>query len=109
MSGTYLITSGFKDEGMRVLISLLKEDPRNLDLLATLAEFNEQLNNFNEAEKYRLQISKFDPWNAANYLRLGFIYKSEGRTTEMIAINAKIQSFASKTPEGEQAQKDLVA
>jgi tetratricopeptide (TPR) repeat protein len=109
MSATYLVASGFTDEGMKQLIELHKQDPRNLDLLTTLAEFNEQMNKLNEAEIFRIQIAKLDPWNAANYLRLGLIYKDQGRFSDMTAINTKIQSFASKTAEGEQAKKDLVA
>ena len=108
-SATYLVASGFNDEGMKILLDLERQDPRNLDLLTTLAEFNEQMNKLKEAESYRIKISKLDPWNASNYLRLGMIYKAEGRFLEMAAINEKIQSFASKTVEGEQAKKDLVA
>jgi O-antigen ligase len=108
-SATYLVASGFNDEGIKILLDLERQDPRNLDLLTTLAEFNEQMNKLKEAESYRIKISKLDPWNASNYLRLGLIYKVEGRFSEMAVINEKIQSFASKTVEGEQAQKDLVA
>lgn len=108
-SATYLVTSGFADEGMKILVELQNQDSRNLDLLTTLAEFSEQMNKLNDAESYRLKISKLDPWNAANYFRLGLIYKSQGRVQEMVSMNAKIQSFASQTAEGAQAQKELVA
>ena len=106
--GSYLITSGFVDEGMKALTEVAKSDPRNLDALMYLAEFNQQMNKLNEANKYRLQIAKYDPWNAANYLQLGRNYKALGDIANMNAMREKINSFASKTQEATQANSELI-
>lgn len=106
--GSYLIASGFVDEGMKALTEVAEVDPRNLDALISLAEFNQQMNKLNEANKYRLQIAKYDPWNAANYLQLGRNYKALGDIANMNAMREKINSFASKTQEATQANSELI-
>jgi O-antigen ligase len=107
-AGSYLVASGFVDEGMKVLNEVATSDPRNLDALMYLAEFNQSLNKLNEAINYRLQIAKYDPWNAANYLQLGRNYKALGDLENMNKMREKINSFASKTQEATQANSELI-
>ena len=106
-SGNYLVTSGFTAEGLGVLSEVVKSDPRNLDALASLAEFNQQLGNLDEVNKYRLQIAEYDPFNAANYLQLGRNYKSIGDVAKMNEMRSKIISFAPNTEEAKQAISEL--
>ncbi len=106
--GSYLVASGFVDEGMKALAEVAAKDPRNLDALMYLAEFNQQLNKLNEANQFRLQIAKYDPWNAANYLQLGRNYKVLGDIANMNAMRETINSFASKTQEATQANSELI-
>jgi O-antigen ligase len=106
--GSYLVASGFVDEGMRALTEVAESDPRNLDALIFLAEFNQQMNRLNEANQFRLRIAKYDPWNAANYLQLGRNYKALGDLTNMNAMREKINSFAPKTQEANQANSELI-
>jgi O-antigen ligase len=106
--GSYLAASGFLDEGIKALEDVSKSDPRNLDSLMFLAQFNEQLNKPQEAINYRIEIAKYDPWNAANYLQLGRNYKALGDITNMNKMREKINSFASTTQEAAQANSDLV-
>jgi tetratricopeptide (TPR) repeat protein len=73
-----------------------------------LAEFNQQMGKFAEANSYRLQIAKYDPWNAANYLQLGRNYKALEDLENMKKMREKINSFASKTQEAAQANSELI-
>jgi tetratricopeptide (TPR) repeat protein len=106
-SGNYLVTSGFTNEGLGILSEVVKSDPRNLDALTALAEFNQQLGNLDQVNTYRLQIAKYDPFNAANYLQLGRNYKSIGDLSKMNEMRSKILSFAPNTEEAKQAISEL--
>ena len=106
-SGNYLAASGFTTEGLNVLKEVVLNDPRNLDALTSLAEFNQQLGNLDEVNKYRLQMAKYDPFNAANYLQLGRNYKSLGDIAKMNEMLVKIMSFAPETEEAKQANLEL--
>ena len=106
-SGNYLVTSGFTNEGLGILNEVVKSDPRNLDALTALAEFNQQLGNLDQVNTYRLQIAKYDPFNAANYLQLGRNYKSVGDLERMSQMRSKILSFAPNTEEAKQAISEL--
>ena len=104
---SYLVVTGFTSEGMKVLQELNNYDPRNLDTLLLLSEFSERLQRNDLAITYRLNISKLDPWNAKNYLALGKLYKNSGQIDLMKRVLDEINSFASETPEGKQANLDL--
>jgi O-antigen ligase len=106
-AGNYLAASGFTDEGLDVLKEVIQNDPRNLDALTSLAEFNEQLGNIDEIIKYRLQIAKYDPFNAANLLQIGRSYKLIGDFAKMSDMRIKILSFASDTDEAKKALLEL--
>jgi O-antigen ligase len=108
VSGNYLLSNGFIDDGLQVLDNYLEYDPRNLDVLFSLARYYENIQNYQLANKNRLQIVKYDPWNAANYLELGRNYKAIGDVVNMLAMRNKIESFASKTLEGSQANSELL-
>jgi hypothetical protein len=82
-------------------------DYRNLDTLILLAEGNEQLGNYNEAIKFRLQIAKYDPWNAVNYLGLAQLYKVTNDPENSSLMVDKILSFASSDPIAEVAKKEF--
>lgn len=105
--GAYMAASGFTAEGLEVIKSVINSDPRNLDALITLSEFNQQLGNLEEVNKYRVQIAKFDPFNAVNYLQLGRNYKALGNFAKMNEMRAKILSFAPNTEEAKQAISEL--
>jgi tetratricopeptide (TPR) repeat protein len=106
-AGNYLAASGFTNEGLNVLKEVIEKDPRNLDALTSLAEFNQQLGNLDEVNRYRLQIAEYDPFNAANYLQLGRNYKSVGDLAKMNEMRVKIMSFAPETEEAKQANLEL--
>ena len=106
-AGNYLVASGFTAEGLGVLEEVVESDPRNLDALSSLAQFNQQLGNLEKVNKYRLQIATYDEFNAANYLQLGRNYKALGNVTEMNKMRTKILSFAPNTEEAKQAISEL--
>jgi O-antigen ligase len=105
--GTYLVASGFTTEGLAVIEEVLEKDPRNLDALTSLAEYNRQLERAEEVNKYSQIIAKYDPFNATNYLQLGRNYKLMGNLTKMIEMREKIISFAPDTEEAKQANIEL--
>ena len=107
-TGAYLSAMGFPDQGLKTLRDSLETDPRNIDNLQILAAFSEQLKNTSDTVKYREAISKLDPWNADNYLKLGLAYKDLGKFNEMQEILNKIESFASNTEEAKSARTNLV-
>ena len=86
------------------------EDPRNLQVLITLALTHEQYSKIPEATIYREKIASLDQWNAVNYLQLGKNYKMLGNFTKSKEMLDKILSFA-VGPQGgpitEQAKKEL--
>jgi O-antigen ligase len=106
-AGNYLAASGFANEGLDVLKEVIEIDPRNLDALNSLAEFNQQLGNLEAVNKYRLEIAQYDPFNATNFLQLGRNYKSLGDMVKMNEMLVKIISFAPNTEEAKQANLEL--
>jgi tetratricopeptide (TPR) repeat protein len=78
-----------------------------LDALNGLAILSEDLNKKSEALTYRLKMAELDPWNAANYLAIGKIYKEQGNLIESAAMLNKILSFASSDPIATQAKAEL--
>ena len=108
-ASSYLVGAGFIDEGYGQLKKLIENDPRNLDVLNFLAGLTEQLGNINESINYRTQITKFDPWNAKNYLALGHLYKILGNNAKAEEMAILIKSFAPNDPIATQAYNELIA
>jgi tetratricopeptide (TPR) repeat protein len=107
-ASSYLVGAGFIDEGLIELKKLNKSDPRNLDVLNFLAGLSEQIGDRTSAINYRLEIAKYDPWNAKNYLALGRIYKNLGDSAKASEMVDLIKSFAPKDPIALQAESELL-
>jgi tetratricopeptide (TPR) repeat protein len=107
-SASYLITTGYVQEGMEVLRKLHSSDPRDLEVLRSLGEYEVQLGNNPLAIDYFNQITKLDKWNAQNYLRLGQLYKTTGDFVRMNEMKEIIYSFAASTDVGKSAAIELV-
>ena len=87
---------------------LYKKDPRNLDNLRWLVEYEKSKKNSNEELKYRELIVKLDPWNAVNYFEMGLIYKQKGDQLSMIKMKELILNFAAATEIADKAAQELI-
>lgn len=108
MSAAYMVASGFTEEGMKILEEISIYDPRNLDNLNYLADYNQQLGKLDVSNKYRLIVAEQDPWNTRNYLQLGRNYKALGNYSEMNKMLEKINSFDQLSEESKAARAELV-
>ena len=105
---SFLATSGYADDGIRILNMVIDKEPRNQDAKDLLANYYSELNKPSDAVDLRLKIIELDPYNAKNYYKLGMLYKSLGDYINMERMQEIILSFAGDTPEGAAAVKDLV-
>jgi O-antigen ligase len=99
---------GDTEKALKILQELNQSDYRNLDTLAILVDIHEQTNKFEQAINYRLQIAKYDPWNAQNYLGLAQLYKQIGSMEQMNEMVEKIKSFASTDPIADVAASEFL-
>jgi|688.fasta_scaffold50793_2 O-antigen ligase len=107
LASLYIADMGYTQEAYRSLVSLHEKDPRNLDVLRVLAEYEKSRNNTSNEIAYRVKIAKLDPWNAVNYYDLGLLYKQQGDGENLAKIREKIISFASNTEIADKAKVDL--
>jgi tetratricopeptide (TPR) repeat protein len=107
MSSTYLITSGSEALGLKILDELIRQDPRNLDYLNARAGYFEQLTQYSNAIKTRLEIYKYDPWNARNLLSLGKNYKLMGDSENQLRVLQLILDFVGSNSIAEEARFEL--
>jgi hypothetical protein len=103
-SANYLITSGSEELGFKILNDLIIYDPRNLNYLNAMAGYLEQKKQFGEAIKFRIEVEKYDPWNAQNILTLGKNYKLIGNYPAAKDARLRILSFASNHPIAEESK-----
>ena len=103
----YIADMGYTQEAYVSLIALNKKDPRNLDVLRVLAEYEKSNYDVSKEIKYRNQIADLDPWNAVNYFDLGKLYKQQGDVINALRMREKILSFASNTTVGNLAKVEL--
>jgi tetratricopeptide (TPR) repeat protein len=102
------IETGNNEKALKLLLSINRKDPRNLDTLSLLCALFENTGNYVESIKYRKEIAKFDPWNAQNFLGLAQLYKLTNDQENMIVSANKILSFASSDPIAEVAKKEFL-
>ena len=103
----WLAANGYVEDGLNQLYKMKEYDPRNLDTLIVLAQFNEELGRYSEAIKLRNEVIKYDQWDATNYLQLGKNYKLLGEFGQMDQMLGKILSFASNTELASKARVEL--
>jgi O-antigen ligase len=103
----WLAANGYVEDGLNQLYKMKEYDPRNLDTLIVLAQFNEELGRYSEAIKLRNEVIKYDKWDATNYLQLGKNYKLLGEFGQMDQMLGKILSFASNTELASKARVEL--
>jgi O-antigen ligase len=74
----YMADMGNIEASHKVVSSLHEKDPRNLDHLRWLIEYEKIKKNSDNELEYRELIVRLDPWNAINYFEMGLIYKQKG-------------------------------
>lgn len=104
-----IASTGNVDESLSQLKSLNQYDPRNLDYLSSLALLSEAQGDYKFSIVKRNEISRFDPWNARNYLELGKDYKMTGQLAEMENCKRIILEFAPNSIEAKLAVTELVS
>ena len=106
-SALSLYDMGFRDQAKTEIEKLIKLDPRNLNYLQGLIVMETSENNLEKVVQARIQISKYDQWNAENYLELIKLYKLSGDLEKANAVKNIIMSFASNTEVAEAAIEEL--
>jgi len=102
-----LYDAGFVDESYIVINNLAKADPRNLDNLQSLVYLQLFSGKNNEAINNMIEISKYDPWNAQNFLKLGETYLKLEEDAKAKVIFEKILIFAPNSEQGKLAKLNL--
>ena len=106
-----------------LLTNLIKEDPRNLPVLQTLAENNDVLAQiYSSQRKMEMSIAarnvaidslkkmcELDPYNSTDWLQLGKAYKAAGDMASAKSVIAKIEAFDPKGADLASAKKEFGA
>jgi O-antigen ligase len=106
--GFYLATSGYLDEGLKVLKDNIEKHPNSNNSFNIIANIYESVGQPKEAIAYRLVIRKMNPWNAKNLLQLGKNYKALQDYDNMEKQLTNIESFARDTDVYFDAKQELV-
>lgn len=104
----YMVDMGEVETSHKVVSSLHKKDPRNLDYLRWLIEYEKSKKNLDNELEYRELIVSLDPWNAINYFEMGLIYKQKSDLVKMMNMKEKIMSFASNSEIADKATRELI-
>jgi len=88
-----LIQVGEVNQGSQVFADLMAQDPNNLRYLSIVARNEENLGNLALAIDARLKISKFDPYNVENLLKLIELYLDTEASVQANFTAKKILSF----------------
>lgn len=103
-----MVDMGFIVEAYNTIIILHNKDPRNLDFLLWLSNYERLNKNLDREINYRTQMLGLDPWNADNYLELGRLYLQNKDYINMKQMKEKILSFAGDTDIGKRVQTELI-
>jgi len=96
-----------KDIALTNLLTLNKQDPKNLDFLRPLALIYESRGEIKEAIRVREKIIPEDPWNCDNFLRLGILYKAIGNEQKTLEMLKTIKQVAPEHPITKNAENEL--
>ena len=102
-----LLSKGERDRALEILTATIRKDPRNLDTLALVVDTYEKIGDFESAVYFRKEITKFDPWNAQNYLGLAQLYKVTGNYSEMSNMVNEILRIAPNDPISKIAKQEF--
>ena len=107
IAASFLVNSGFVNEGITALEEIVESDSRNFGALDLLATYYSQMNKFELATRKRESIIAIEPWNLMNYYKLGLLYKIAGDKDNLEMIRDKIDSIAPNSEVGKLAATNL--
>lgn len=81
------------NKAVEALTKALEIDPKNKQVLYSLADMYDRLKNFEEAEKLYLKIADLDPANLNNYNVLADFYKGHSLEREDLKVKAEQMYF----------------
>jgi putative inorganic carbon (HCO3(-)) transporter len=108
MVSLYMADMGEIAASYATVSNLHEKDPRNLDNLRWLVEYEKSKKNSEKELEYRQMITKLDPWNAVNYFEMGLIYKQKNDQQNMIKMREIILNFAAATEIADKAAQELI-
>jgi len=108
LAANYLLNIDNYD-GLSALEELVVDDERNSTALSLLANYYDLNGNSEQSIKYRILMSKYDPLNCKNYLKLGQHYKKLGDTSSMYRMRDKILGIAPKSEIAQIASQEFQA
>ena len=79
----------FGAKAVEYLQKALAIDPNNKNIIQSLGDINDKMRNFEEAEKYYLQIQKFTPNDPASYYNLAGFYSNNAKYDKAIDMYEK--------------------
>jgi tetratricopeptide (TPR) repeat protein len=98
---------GNGQEAITAAEKVLRQDPINPTYIGVLATMFEASGRFNEAIDQRIELSKYDPNNAKNYLQLVKLYKQVGDITNATQMLNKIVSLTPSSEVADLARREL--
>ncbi len=87
-------------KAVEYLQKALELNPDNKDILQALGDINDKLGNFEEAEKYYLQVQKFTSNDPASYYNLAGFYNNNGKYDKAIEMFEERIKLDPSNPEG---------
>jgi len=94
-------------EAITAAEKVLRQDPINPTYIGVLATMYEASGRFNKAIDQRIELSKYDPNNAKNYLQLIKLYKQVGDITNATQMLNKIVSLTPSSEVADLARREL--
>ena len=104
----YMADMGDIEYSYASVSTLHNKDPRNLDYLRWLIEYEKAKKNLDKELEYRELVVKLDPWNAVNYFEIGLIYKQKGDLNTMTKTRELILDLAADTEIADKAIRELI-
>jgi tetratricopeptide (TPR) repeat protein len=90
----------FGNKATEYLQKALEQSPDNKDIIQSLGDINDKMQNFDLAEKYYLQIQKFTPNDPISYYNLAGFYNNNAKYDKAIEMYEKRIALNPSDPEG---------
>lgn len=96
------------DEAAKYYNTILKKDPKRIDILMQLTLVYYQMGDLIEAEKYTNNILKVDPKNAIGFFNLAVIAQAKGDLKKAEELMMKVAKENPKTEIGHMADQSVI-